>query len=72
MGKRSVDIFLRFAERVIDALGDLVEDYITINEPNVYATNSLFWGNWPPEKNSLSALVKCFSNMTACHIKADE
>ena len=72
MGKRSVDIFMRFAERVIDALGDLVEDYITINEPNVYATNSLFWGNWPPEKKSLSALVKCFSNMTACHIKAYE
>ena len=70
--KKSVEIFMAFAERVIDALGDLVEDYITINEPNVYATNSLFWGNWPPEKKSFSALVKCFSNMTACHIKAYE
>ena len=70
--KRSVDIFMRFAERVVDALGDLVEDYITINEPNVYATNSLFYGMWPPEKKSLSALVKAFTNMTACHIKAYE
>ena len=70
--KRSVEIFMTFAERVIDALGDLVEDYITINEPNVYATNSLFWGTWPPEKKSLTALVNCFSNMTACHIKAYE
>ena len=66
----SVDIFMRFAERVVDTLGDLVEDYITINEPNVYATNSLFYGMWPPEKKSMSALVKAFSNMTACHIKA--
>ena len=68
--KRSVDIFMRFAERVIDAVGDLVEDYITINEPNVYATNSLFYGTWPPEKKSFIALIKCFSNMTACHIRA--
>ncbi len=70
--KRSVDIFMRFAERVIDALGDLVEDYITINEPNVYATNSLFFGMWPPEKKSLAALVRAFSNMTACHVRAYE
>ena len=70
--KRSVDIYLRFAERVVDALGDLVEDYITINEPNVYATNSLFYGTWPPEKKSMPALVKAFTNMTACHIKAYE
>lgn len=66
----SVDIFMSFAEKVVDTLGDLVEDYITINEPNVYATNSLFYGMWPPEKKSMSALVKAFSNMTACHIKA--
>ena len=70
--KRSVDIFMNFAERVIDALGDLVEDYITINEPNVYATNSLFFGMWPPEKKSFFALCSAFSNMTACHIKAYE
>lgn len=68
----SVDIFMRFAEKTVDALGDLVEDYITINEPNVYATNSLFWGMWPPEKKSMSALIKAFSNMTACHVKAYE
>jgi len=70
--KRSVEIFMTFAERVVDALGDLVEDYITINEPNVYVTNSLFFGTWPPEKKSFVSVVKAFSNMTACHIKAYE
>ena len=70
--KKSVDIYMRFAERMIDAVGDLVEDYVTINEPNVYATNSLFYGTWPPERKSLSALVKAFGNMTACHIRAYE
>lgn len=68
--KESVDIFMNFAERVVDYLGDIVDDYITINEPNVYATNSLFYGIWPPEKKSIRALVSAYSNFTACHIKA--
>jgi beta-glucosidase len=67
--KRSPDIFLAFASKVIDALGDLVDDYITVNEPNVYATNSLFYGMWPPEKRSIIALIKAYSNFTAAHIR---
>lgn len=70
--KRSVDIYMSFASRVIDALGDLVSDYVTVNEPNVYSTNSLFYGIWPPERKSLGALVKAYSNLTACHIRAYE
>ncbi len=68
--KESADIFLNFAEHVVDYLGDTVDEYITINEPNVYALNSLFYGVWPPEKKSLSAYIKAFSNMTAAHVRA--
>ena len=64
----AVEIFMTFAERTVSYLGDLIDDYITINEPNVYATNSLFFGEWPPEKKSIGSLVKAFSNMTAAHI----
>ena len=67
--KESAEIFLSFAERVIDSLGDIVDEYITINEPNVYCLNSLFYGIWPPEKKSLFAFVKAFSNMTEAHIR---
>ena len=66
----SADIFMNFAEKVIDALGDIVDEYITINEPNVYNLNSFFYGTWPPEHKSLSEFVKVFSNMTAAHIRA--
>ena len=66
---RSPEIFLSFAERVIDAVGDLVDEYITINEPNVYAMNSYLSGMWPPEKRSLSAVVKVYSNLTSAHIR---
>jgi beta-glucosidase len=68
----AVECYMSYVGYVIDKLGDLVSEYITINEPNVYATNSLLWGTWPPEKKSMRALRKCFSHMTACHIKAYE
>ena len=70
VNKRSPEIFLSFVKKVVESFGDIVSEYITINEPNVYATNSLLWGYWPPEKKSIFALVKAFSNMTAAHIMA--
>ncbi|MBR2930118.1 MAG: glycoside hydrolase family 1 protein [Clostridia bacterium] len=70
--KEAPDLFMRYVERVIDAIGDVAAEYITINEPNVYATNSLFYGQWPPEKRSMGALVRAFTNMTACHVRAYE
>lgn len=70
--KESVDIFMDYVRYAIDAFGDLVSEYITINEPNVYCTNSLFYGTWPPERKSPGALISAFSNMTACHVLAYE
>ena len=66
----SPDIFMTLVKKVIAEFGDIVDEYITINEPNVYATNSLLWGEWPPEKRSFSALTACFANMTEAHIRA--
>lgn len=70
--KDSPEIFLSLVKKVIESFGDLVSEYITINEPNVYCVNSLFWGEWPPEKKSMTSLVKAFSNMAAAHILAYE
>lgn len=66
----SPDIFMTLVKKVIAEFGDIVEEYITINEPNVYATNSLLWGEWPPEKRSFSSLMACLGNMTEAHIRA--
>lgn len=41
----SPKIFLSFVKKAVESFGDLVSDYITINEPNVYCTNSLFLVN---------------------------
>ena len=39
----SVDLFIRFVEKVVMELGDLVSEYCTINEPNVLATGAYIW-----------------------------
>ncbi|MBR5144157.1 MAG: glycoside hydrolase family 1 protein [Clostridia bacterium] len=66
----SVEIFADFVEEVMEHLGDIVDEYITINEPNVYCLNGYFYGIWPPEQKSIVAYCKALSNMAAAHIKA--
>ena len=70
--KYAPEMFLTFVKKVVESFGDIVSEYITINEPNVYAVNSLLWGYWPPEKKSIGALIKALSNMTAAHVLAYE
>ncbi|MCE9596826.1 MAG: glycoside hydrolase family 1 protein [Spirochaetia bacterium] len=40
--------FLRFAKWLIEHVGDLVDEYITINEPIVYSVIAYLDGRWPP------------------------
>lgn len=65
-----VEIFTEFVGKVIETLGDIVEEYVTINEPNVYAANGLLFGIWPPGKKSFSSVSKAFTNFVRCHIAA--
>lgn len=67
---RNIPVFLRFVTAVIQALGDLVSEYITINEPNVYATLGYAAGDWPPGQQSLPTAMRVMSNLAACHIQA--
>ena len=62
--------YLELVELTADRFGDLVSDYITINEPNVYATNSYFFSMWPPAKTSLTDTLRVMENLCYCHIKA--
>ena len=62
--------YLALVELVVDRFGDLCSDYITINEPNVYATNSYCFGLWPPGKTNVLTTMKVMENLAYCHIKA--
>jgi beta-glucosidase len=62
--------FLDFVALVVRSFGDIVSEYITINEPNIYAVGSYYFGIWPPGEKSLKKAVAVMSNMSVCHIRA--
>lgn len=68
--RENLHFYLELVEMVIDRFGDLCSDYITINEPNVYATNSYFFGLWPPGKTDVWKTLKVMENLAYCHIRA--
>lgn len=54
----NVHYFVRFARKVMHELGSEVKIIITVNEPEVYATQSYATGQWPPAtKNWFKALL---------------
>ena len=66
----SIPVFRRFVDHVVTALQDLCDEYVTINEPNVYATMGYVFGTWPPgRKNSLKAF-RIMKHLAMCHIHA--
>jgi len=64
-----VEHFTAYTRYVVNNLGDLVSDWVTINEPNVYLTYGYAYGIWPPGKKDFSLLFKAFRNMIQAHIK---
>lgn len=68
--KENLHHYLTLVELAVNHFGDLCSDYITINEPNVYATNSYFFGAWPPGQKSLGATIAVMENLAYCHIQA--
>jgi beta-glucosidase len=59
--------FADFVAKVVADFSDLVEMWCTINEPNVYATNSYFTGIWPPRQQSMSYYFQVLRNMIIAH-----
>ena len=70
--RENLHYYLELVELAIKRFGDLCSDYITINEPNVYAVNSYFFGLWPPADKSFSKTLAVMENLAYCHIKAYE
>ena len=62
--------FVEYAAKIAVHLGQLVDFWITINEPGVYASLGYAQGIWPPfEKNYLKA-YRVYDNMMSAHNKA--
>jgi beta-glucosidase len=65
-----VERFTRYVTEAVDAFGDLVRYWITINEPVVYGSMGYVAGRWPPGKRSFPLLVTVLHNMLLAHARA--
>lgn len=66
-----VDYFQRYTARVVDALGDLVPKWVTINEPVVYVFNRYLEGAFPQGKEKgWAAAARALRRLLSCHAVA--
>jgi beta-glucosidase len=65
-----VERLARFARVAVGALGDLCRFWITINEPNVLASQAYLLGVWPPAASSPVAAVRAHHRLLEAHVSA--
>ncbi|MCF7835555.1 MAG: glycoside hydrolase family 1 protein [Candidatus Marinimicrobia bacterium] len=58
--------FERYVRKIITSCGD-VKFWVTINEPNIYTSNSFLKGVWPPQKKSIFKYFKVLKQLTKAH-----
>jgi len=68
--RANVKYFTRFVEKVMTELGKSITYVITINEPEVYATQSYYQQDWPPGKSSRTTMLRVINNLAYAHKKA--
>lgn len=64
------ELFNRFVEKIVEALGEYVNLWVTINEPNVMLTSAYFMDDFPPGKNDFGAAFRVAENFTKAHAMA--
>ena len=62
--------FAKFVRKVVTALKDLVNLWITINEPASYAIGGYLEGSFPPGKSNLNSTYTVMRNMLKGHAAA--
>ena len=66
----AVTLFGAFVRRAVQALAPHCNLWVTINEPNVYATGAYLGGGFPPGRNDMKAALKVLSNLVKAHALA--
>jgi len=68
--ERTPEYFAAYVRKVVGALSDFVDLWVTINEPAVYVTGGYIDGNFPPGKSDLGAAFRVMRNMLKGHAAA--
>lgn len=65
------DLFRRYVARVVDALGDGVRWWLTVNEPTVWAKHAFVTGDWPPfHRGRWDRAYRTIQSMARAHTSA--
>lgn len=72
LGADATATFLRYVKRAVLEFGDLVNEWITVNEPDVFALNGYYRGSWPPGRKSLRDYLRVQAGFAHAHVKAYE
>jgi beta-glucosidase len=67
-----IDYYLRYVKKIVSEFKDLVNYWMTINEPNAYAFMAYLYGQFPPQGKSLIKMLRVLNNMAKAHAKAYE
>ena len=65
-----VKLFEKYVRKVVDALKEYVNLWVTINEPNVYALSGYVIGVFPPGQKDLKLSMRVMGNMVKAHAAA--
>ncbi len=66
----AAELFARYVNVVAQRLGDLVDFWVTINEPMVYTVEAYWQRRWPPQKRSAIAALRVLCHLAAAHRRA--
>ena len=66
---KSISYFSRFAKKIFLEYQNLVDFWITFNEPLIYSSKSYLEGVWPPRKRNLNLFLKVLRNQITVHKK---
>ncbi|MDO5022827.1 MAG: family 1 glycosylhydrolase [Eubacteriales bacterium] len=66
----NIKFFMRYIEKTLEYVGDLVSEYATLNEPNVYALNTCLAGEWMQKNKSIIKTINCMNVFIAAHRSA--
>ena len=64
---KTAEYFDAFVAKVVESFGDEVKFWVTLNEPQVYTSNSFFVGIWPPQEKNLFSCIRVMRHLVCAH-----
>jgi beta-glucosidase len=72
VNQKTIDYYLRYVTKIVEALGNDVTYWITMNEPTVKTSLGYLTKWWPPERGNAVLAWWAIRNMSVAHNKAFE